>query len=148
MQNIDIQLVYCGGYINSPNKGKFLQPTTSVLEFFGGSSIPRSTLVISIRFLFSTDFLLDASLLDALGKLTGFKTVVVTLMALPPFWIERLRWWGPQAPKYDDLDEYDTLDEFDILDEHLKAKLGAGEKGEFDKRTPYRLTYHPRGRAA
>ena len=133
MQDIEIQLnqyMYCR---YPGNEKDHLQFATSMLEFYSGSSILRSTLVINIRLMGSTDFLLEASFLDALGKLTGFKTVVVTLTV--QLWAEGL---NPEL----------KTSNYYRLDEYLKVMLGAGEAGKFDKAGRYCLTYHPRGHAA
>ena len=80
-----------------------------------------------------SDFLLEASFLDALGKLTGFKTVFVTLTV--QLWAEGV---NPEL----------KTSNYHRLDEYLKVMLGGGEAGKFDKAGRYCLTYHPRERAA
>lgn len=81
----------------------------------------------------SSDFLVDASFLDALGKLAGFKTVAVTLTV--QLYAEGVN------PELKSSNYYK-------LDEYLKVMLGAGEAGKFDETGRYCLFYHPRGRAA
>ena len=90
-------------------------------------------MVINIRLMGSSNFLLEASFLDALGKLTGFKTVVVTLTV--QVWAEGV---NPEL----------KTSNYHRLDEYLKVMLGGGEAGKFDKAGRYCLTYHPLGHAA
>lgn len=133
MQNIVVQLDHHLYYRKPGNIKDHLQFVTSMLDFFGSSRILRSTIVINIHFLYPTDILLEASFLDALGKLTGFKTVVLKLTAV--------RWsWSGNTQR-----DIKAL-KYDVLDGYLKARLGAGEKGKLDDKTPYCLTYQPRGR--
>ena len=127
MQNIEIQHCHFGGLAFSQGNEEFLQSTISTLKLLGGSSVPRSTLVINILSVNSNDFLLEASFFDALGKLTGFKTVVVRLRTV------RLKFKNSN---------------YDMLDEYLKVMLGGGEAAKLDEAGRHCLTYHPRGRAA
>lgn len=127
MQNINIRIDNSTDWKQSQNRMNY---ATRMLGLFGGSSIPRSTVVIDTIFVIFSDYLLEASFVDALGKLTGFKTVAVT--------VKMLHFMRPDCngPNYN------------ILDEYLKVMLGGGEGGKFDKAGRYCLTYHPRGRAA
>ena len=82
------------------------------------------------------DEFLEGSFSDALGKLTGFETVLLRLTCNysgsdgVPKRVPRLRFVA-----YKDLDEY------------LSATLGPGEGRYFDASGAYCLNYHPRGRA-
>lgn len=128
MQNIFIQLDML---TSSPQSNDTtLQSTTSILRFSGGAIIPRTNCIIQVQFDVFSDFLLEASFLDALGKLTGFKTVIVELMLINGS-VGRLK-----------SSTYRTLDEY------LSVMLGAGEAEELDEDGYYRMTYHPRGRTA
>ena len=79
MQNMTVQLGVITG--SADRRATPLQPAISALDSFRGSRIPRAICVIQVRFGFFSDSLLGASFLDALGKLTGFKPVFVTLRA-------------------------------------------------------------------
>lgn len=131
MQNIVIQLDMLTKCPQSNNTT--LQSTTSTLHFFSGPGIDRTVCVVQVHFAMSANFLLEASFLDALGKLTAFKTVVVRLQFMDAD-EETVRRFKPSTYK--------------TLGEYLKVTLGVEEAGKFDEDGCYCLTYHPLERAA
>lgn len=129
MHNITINLDILTGCVET--KLSSIHPTTALLRSFSGSTVPRARCTIAILFTNDAGFLLDASFLDTLGKLTGFQ-----IMDLKMAFVN------------DDLDGiYEvSLPTYETLSGYLEGKLGAGDGGGFDGDGYYRLRYHPRGR--
>lgn len=132
MQNINIQVNVSSGFSPhaphiTPRTPRQVPMIVFILGCFGGSSIPRSTCIVQIPFHPTAGFLLWASFVNALGKLTGFETVVVKL-----------------APMYDG-SRTAKFPQYDKLDGHLKVLLGgAREEGRHFEDKYYCMAYHPR----
>lgn len=124
MQNVHLE----AGIISQPCF------VASVLRLFSDTSIPRSSIILDSHFLYAPEEFFEVSLLDALSKLTKFKTVVVKLLDSMP---RRAGCCGVVGPFHE------------VLDKYLGATLGPGEEGRMADDFEFCcLTYHPQKHAS
>ena len=108
-----------------------LRYVTSVLRLFSDTSIPRSSIILDLRFFCTPQTFHKVLLLDAISKLTDFKTVVLNFCYETPLKADH---WKAVVPLHK------------ALDESLGATLGPGEEKSADDFVC--LTYHPQKHAS